>query len=323
MMRAEGTGCVMLDGWLKAGITREGAGSKAPEPPSHWAAIGNHGRKAQARLARTYLPELRTAALRFAKPLLFGAALLLACATALLLLPGRGGADAPDDRKAATPATPGGPEKPAWLPVVRPIRLFALEAPELIKAVASYDAIRSTAGDGREDSLSFGAAARLDALFMRLSVYRAGSEAADPAPFFVDLTRRVATAGLAVSKATQGEPIRTKFGDMEIAEMKLSMKGVERSCLAFRRAVPGESLRLGGWYCTPAGAFGGRAGLSCLIDRLALISAGEDNALRDGFVAAERRRLACGKSPMLAASVASAASAQDPNPPRLRGLKPR
>ena len=313
----------MLDGRLKAaGIAREGGGSKAPEPASQWAAIGAHGRKAESRLARIYLPELRSA-LRFAKPVLFGAALLLACATALLLLPGQGGANAPDDGKAATPATPGAPEKPAWLHVIRPIHLFALEAPELIKTAANYDAIRSTAGDGREDSLSFGSAARLDALFMRLSVYRAGSEAADPAPFFVDLTRRVATAGLAVSKATQGEPIHTKFGDMEIAEMKLSMKGVERACLAFRRAVPGESLRLGGWYCAPIGAFAGRATLSCLIDRLALLSAGEDHLLRDGFVAAERRRLTCGKAPMLAVSAGSAPLVQDPNPPRLRGAKMR
>ena len=57
----------------------------------------------------------------------------------------------------------------------------------------------------------------------------------------------------------------------------------------------------------------------------ALLSAGEDTALRDSFVAAERRRpAACGKTPYFATATAggpaiSAAIGQ----PRLRGTKAR
>ncbi|SDQ89331.1 hypothetical protein SAMN05444161_0999 [Rhizobiales bacterium GAS191] len=271
--------------------------------------------------------KLRALTLRLVKPALFAVALLLAGATLVLLLPGQSGATAPDEPKpdepkvAAAPSPPALPPKPAFVPIIRPIRLFALEAPELVKAVANYDAIRSTGGDGREDDLSFGSAARTDALHLRLAIYRAGSEAGEASPLFVELTRRAAAAGLAVSKTTPGKPMRSKFGEMETAEVRLSMQGVERSCLAFRRAVTGEALRLTGWYCAPAGAFAGRAGLACLIDRLALLSAGEDTALRNGFVSAERRRLACGKAPLLAASAGSLPLANDANPPRLRGTK--
>jgi len=118
---------------------------------------------------------------------------------------------------------------------------------------------------------------------------------------------------------TPGEPMHSKFGEMETADIKLSGAGVERQCLAFRRAAPGEALRLTGWYCGPAGAFAGRAGLACLIDRLALLGAGEDSELRDGFAAAERRRMACGKAPLLA----QAAEPARASPPRLRGAKLR
>jgi hypothetical protein len=77
-----------------------------------------------------------------------------------------------------------------------------------------------------------------------------------------------------------------------------------------------------GWYCVPAGSFAGRGGLSCLINRLALLSAGEDNILRDSFVAAERRRpAACGKGPLLAASAGTAPLPAEISPAKLRGIK--
>jgi hypothetical protein len=321
----------MLDGWLKAvGIKlgrreREVSLIEAEAEAPHGSALAAIGRElgsnAEAPVRSRDFANLR-------KLSVIGAGGILACGAIFLLWPGESGARAPEGQRlaaASAPAlqpAPALPQKPAFVPVIRPLHLFALEAPELIKAGANYDAIRATNGDGREDSLSFGTAARSDALFMQLSVYRVGTEVTEPTAFFVDITRRAASVGLAVAKATPGEVLHTKFGDMETAEMRLSVGEYERGCLAFRRAVPGESLRLAGWYCAPNGAFVGRAGLSCLIDRLALLSAGEDHVLRDGFVAAERRRPSCGKAPLIAAS-ASAAPPADVSPTRLRGPKGR
>ena len=313
----------MLDRWLKAaGVDAESVGGQVPPEgrifdASSWEPSDGAAKAlGSGRPRRHSRSSVGTA--RVPRFVLFSVALIFACATALLVLSEESGASSPEHQEPAD-ATPS--QKPAWLPVIRPLRLFALEAPELIKAAPNYDAARSTLGDGREDNLSFGAAARGDASFMRISVYRPGSEAADPAPFFVDLSRRAASVGLAVAKATPGEPTQTKFGEMETAEVKLSMNDVERSCLAFRRAAKGENLRIAGWYCAPVGSFAGRASLACLVDRLALLSAGEDLALRDGFVAAEKRRpAACGKGPLLAAT--SAATPVLPQG-KLRGTKPR
>jgi hypothetical protein len=314
----------MLDRWLKAagveadGVARQASRDERVFDVSQWREFDGSAEGLAARRPQRHVGRSR----RLQRLALFGLAMLFACATALLLLSAESGSA--EEQQAAPPASPGTPQKPAWLPVVRPIRLFALEAPELIKTAQNYDAVRSTSGDGREDNLAFGAAARADAPYMRISVYRAGSEAVDPAPFFVDLSRRAASVGLAVAKTTPGQPTLSKFGEMETAEVKLQINEVERNCLAFRHAVGGENLRITGWYCAPAGSFAGRAGLSCLVDRLALLSAGEDHALRDSFVAAERRRpAACSKGPLLAASAGSAPLPPEIGPARLRGTKPR
>jgi hypothetical protein len=280
--------------------------------------------------AALVLPTLKTAfkilrrafaalgkATRVAKLAAVVAMLVLAGGALALLLPNPGDASAPES------VTPPTAMKPAFVPVMRPLRLFALEAPEFTKVSVNYEAIRSTMGDGREDDLSFGEVVNTDAPFMRIGVYRAGSEASEPAPFAVDLTRRAAAVGLSVAKIRQSEPMHPKFGDMQTADIKLSGKGVERPCIAYRRAVASEPLRIAGWYCAPIDGFAGRASLSCLIDRLNLISAGADTALRDSFVAAERRRVACGRIPMLANSAAMPSVAEGKDPPRLRGIKLR
>ena len=313
----------MLDRWLKTagvgpdGLAQQGTREERVFDASQWREFDGSAEGLGPRRSG----RRRRGALRFQRIALFGFGTLFACAAALLLLSADSGASSAEADKPGGQAGPQAFERPAWLPVVRPIHLFALEAPELIKTTQNYDAIRSTVGDGREDNLSFGSAARGDALFMRVSVYRSGSEATDPAAFFVDLSRRAASVGLSVAKTTPGEAMGTKFGEMETAEVKFSSGDVERSCLAFRHAVPGENLRISGWYCAPAGGFAGRAGLSCLIDRLALLSAGEDHVLRDGFVAAERRRPAtCVKGPLMAGTVPAALAPEIGNA-KLRGVK--
>jgi hypothetical protein len=262
--------------------------------------------------------------LPFARPPLLGAPPLVAWAAALLLLTAEGGAGmAQEPEIARNTPTLVARGTSSFVSIDRPTALFALDSAELAKAGESHDAVRARTGDGREDSLTFGAAARSDAPFMELAVYRIGSEASDPAPFFVELSRRAAAAGLAVSKATPADPMRSKFGDLESADVKLSLNGVERSCVAFRRAVPGETLQLGGWYCPPAGSFAERAELSCIIDRLEPSNANEDRTTREGFAKAEDRRLGCGRPPVLTASALAAPPVQTVDPPRRHGTKAR
>jgi hypothetical protein len=286
-----------------------------------------------ARLARIESLRGRRSA-PSASLILFGTAFICISSAALLLLPARGGATMPEEPKIASrEASPG--DAPSWTRLPHPAPLFTLEAVELSKTQMSYEAMRSALGEGREDRLVFGAAARANEPFMEVSILRAGAEAGDAASFFVDLSRRAAAAGVAVAKATPGEPLPSKFGEMESAEARLSTNGAERSCLAFRRAVPGEALRLLGWYCPAEGARARAPELSCLIERLELSGTTEDKPLRDAFAAAQARRLGCkapsapaslsaGKPPtVISASAASMAPLLEARPPRPRGTKPR
>ena len=277
-----------------------------------------------ARLARIESLRARKSSAS-ASLIIFGAAFLATCGAALFLVPARGGATMPEAPKIASHDLGAVTlELPAWTPILHPTPLFMLDAGELQKLEIGYEAVRSTSGEGREDRLVFGAAARSDAPFMEIAIYRTGGEAGEPAPFFVDLSRRAAAAGVAVAKTTPGAPMRSKFGEMESAEAKLSLNGVERSCLAFRRAVPGEPLRVLGWYCAPAGAQAKGAELSCLIERLELSGATDDQTLRDAFASAHSRHLECSKpAPLLANSAVSLTSLLDATPPHRRGTKAR
>ncbi|MBV9518611.1 MAG: hypothetical protein JO068_10860 [Hyphomicrobiales bacterium] len=277
-----------------------------------------------ARLARLESLGARSAS-PSASLMLFGTALLATCMAALLLVPARGGATMAEAPKIASHDLASmTPDLPAWTRISHPAPLFTLDAPELQKLEKGYEAMHSTSGDGREDRLIFGVPTRSDAPFGEVAIYRTGGEAGEPPPFFVDLSRRAAAAGVAVAKATPAPPMRSKFGEMESAEAKLSLNGVERACLAFRRALPGETLRLLGWYCPPAGGQVEGAELSCLVERLELSGAKDDNALRDAFAATQARRLGCAKAPpVVANSAVSMISLLDANPPRRRGTKAR
>jgi hypothetical protein len=268
--------------------------------------------------------------------ILFGTAFICISSAALLLLPARGGATMPEEPKIATrEPSPAPGDAPSWTRIAHPAPLFTLEAIELSKMQMSYEATRSTQVEGREDRLVFGSAARADEPFIEVAILRAGAEAGEAASFFVDLSRRAAAAGVAVAKASPGEPLPSKFGEMESAETRLSANGAERSCLAFRRAVPGEVLRLFGWYCPSEGARARAPALSCLIERLELSGTTEDKTLRDVFAAAQARRLGCktpaapaslaaGKAPMvISASAASLGPLLETKPPRPRGTKRR
>ena len=51
---------------------------------------------------------------------------------------------------------------------------------------------------------------------LRLVIYRPGKEAPPDQPFFVDLARRAAETGRAITRAAQPSAIVTKFGAFEV-----------------------------------------------------------------------------------------------------------
>ena len=314
------------------GALTRGSGEWAAKPQAR--KLGAVSAGEAARLARIESLGRRRAGAS-ASIMLFGSAFICMLLAALLFLPARGGASmAEGPRLASREASPPS-GTPSWSQIAHPTPLFSLDAAELSNTERTYEAVRSTFGNGREDRLVFGVASRADKIFMEVAISNSGNGAGDAAPFFVDLSRRAAAAGVAVAKASPGEPLLSRFGEMESAETRLSANGVERSCLAFRRAVPGEALRLLGWYCPPEGTHVLTSELSCLIDRLEISGNVEDEAVREAFASARARRLECkalpaaastvvGKgSPSISASAASMEALLETIVPRPRGTKPR
>jgi hypothetical protein len=183
------------------------------------------------------------------------------------------------------PEAPPSPA-PVWLDISKPLRLYDLSAPQLAHEKFAYEARRHSTGGGREDLLTFGEFAGRK-WFLRLSVYRHGEEKTADAPFFVDMARRAAPLGLSLDHAKLERGEKTRFGDLETAELTLSEKSLSReNCRGFRLVRVSPGLTLAGLACAPGAEALSAPDLACLVDRLDLLIAGADRPLRDFFGAA-------------------------------------
>lgn len=178
---------------------------------------------------------------------------------------------------------------PAWTEINRPFPLYSLEAPEVSKLSSAYEARRHLTGGGRQDILTFGTP-RPDSAYFRLAVYRVGEEDAPKAPLFVELARRAADAGLAITKSALPALLRTRFGDAEAAEVTLTAAdGANLPCTGLRLDAKTLNWRMTGFACGGSKPLPRRA-LQCILDRLDLNTAGEDRALAAFFAETELRR---------------------------------
>ena len=137
--------------------------------------------------------------------------------------------------------------------------------------------------------LTFGEFAGTDP-FVRVSVYRHGSEKSADAAFFVDMARRAAQLGLSLGRADFAEAQATRLGDVETAALTMTEGRVTReNCRGFRFSAAQLGLTVAGFACGAGQEAVSGGDLACLLDRLDLVSAGEDRALRDFFAAAQAR----------------------------------
>jgi hypothetical protein len=178
--------------------------------------------------------------------------------------------------------------KPAWVEIAKPYRLFALNSPDWGREPAAYTAQRHRDGGGRRDHLTFGTFGA-DQPWLHLTLYRIGSEDADLAPFFVDMARRAAPAGLAVAHMGQPKALPTRFGMFDVADFTLTAPAgaadPSTKCLGFRLADT-KTLQIGGFVCAAPGKPIDRARLACTLERIDLVAAGDDTDLRAFFTEA-------------------------------------
>ena len=215
------------------------------------------------------------------------------------------------------------PPVPQWVDITRPFELFSLDAPELGKEQRTYRARRHTGG-GRTDTLGFGTLAG-STPFLRLTVYRRGQESPAPVPFFVDLARGAAAAGLSIGRSLQPQESMTRFGPVQVADVDLvDPEGAASPCLGFRSADRDTPVKLSGFACGSKDKPMSRPGLTCLIERLDLTSAGDDAALASFFAKAElNRNPACSGTALAPVTARSSWLDQADARPQLRTKKTR
>ena len=194
-------------------------------------------------------------------------------------------AAAPALMEAPAPA----PAVERWIDIAKPFRLFDLPSPTFGREPDLYTARRHRTGGGRADTLAYGSFEG-DAPWLRVTVYRVGAEGPPKGNVFVSIARAAAGAGLAVIHSGLAEPVPTRFGPLDVAEVRLAGRGASRACVGYRLGIADPSLLITGLACAPGDKPPSAASLACTVDRLDLLSAGDDTALADYFAKAEFQR---------------------------------
>ncbi len=189
-----------------------------------------------------------------------------------------------------------------WSPATRSLPAFAVSQPELVGKTATYDIFRHPGG-GRKDILRW--AAPGEKPVAELEIYRPGAESNASAPPATPME----AAGV----------IESKFGPVTLLRIA-APAGNTSACVYFVQHLDAQSLnpdlKISGWSCQGDSLPARRTAIGCILNRLTLLTAGNDPKLADLFAQAELRRGGCKPGPE---SVTSASWVTETENPRLRG----
>jgi hypothetical protein len=176
-----------------------------------------------------------------------------------------------------------------------PFSAFDLNAPEFEREKKTIAVRDGDEGVGRVDALTFGQFA-MGVPFLRLDVHQDISEKEANSDFFLDMTRHASQLGLNAARIGQPAALSTRFGEFEVADIRLMQpagEGVaasERTCLAARMIKETPSLEIAGVACGAANQPIDRPALGCILDRLEFKADGASKDLADYFAASEAER---------------------------------
>lgn len=188
-----------------------------------------------------------------------------------------------------------------WVRIAKPIAMFGLDSVELDRQAPVYEARRSQDGGKREDVLVFGRFTEAKPhLVLRLLLDAKDDQLSQP--FVIAMVREAAGRGMSMQRSGAPTGIETKFGLVETADATLSDGEANRACIGFRHRMADAHLSLSGWWCGVANRPADRQQLICLLDRVDLLSAGDDRALHAAFARTELKRQPACSPPRLSAS---------------------
>jgi hypothetical protein len=203
---------------------------------------------------------------------------------------------------------------PSWSVANHSQPAFALSAPGQAEKSITYTILRHPQG-GRKDIFS-----RLgsgDRSIAELEIYRFGDEAASVPRPSEDLSLRMPPGG----ELEAAGVIDSKFGT--VALLRRTTAGAHprdkrgtAGCLGFFKGVDDPALRISGWSCEGGSLPAQRSAVGCMLDRLTLLSAGNEPKLAELFARGELNPRNCGATGGSAASGDWITQADDPH---LRG----
>jgi hypothetical protein len=198
------------------------------------------------------------------------------------------------------PTAPSG-----WSMASRSHPAFAISQPEFIGKTDSYEILRHPLG-GRKDIIRWAVAGETPTA--EIEIYRPGDELSQAGPATSDIANRMGASGHELEAAGV---IDSKFG--EVALLRPAARPEDGSvCLGFMKNLDNPALRISGWTCQGDSLPARRAAVGCMLNRLVLLTAGNEPKLAETFARAELKRGSCG--PTAAASWVTTAEN-----PKLRG----
>jgi hypothetical protein len=189
-----------------------------------------------------------------------------------------------------------------WIEANRPHPAFALTLPSLADAEHHYAIRRHAAGGGRKDILTFGDITA-EGPFAVIEVYRPGKEPVAFMDPMRELAVRLSRADIADELRPTGT-LDSKFGPVALVDFSLRRQRRYRGCTGFVRTSPEARMQIVGWFCSPGPEPMAHTIVGCALDRLSVLSAGNDPAMAQHFARAELNRDFCRqKDPILYARI--------------------
>lgn len=182
------------------------------------------------------------------------------------------------------------PRDHAWAAVPRPQPAFAAPVADFSAYSESYEILRHPQG-GRRDIIRWSASAPERPL-AQIELYRPGTE----------LTAFKPPIDAVAAHVAQGRPdgvqtagvIEAKFGPVALFRFSGQTRGQAHRCIGFAHSFETPRLQLSGWSCQGDTPQLQRQAIACMLDRLTMLSAGNDPKFAELFARAELRRAGCG-----------------------------
>lgn len=187
-------------------------------------------------------------------------------------------------------------DKGAWSLAGRSARAFTVGQFDFPNKTETYEIFRHPGG-GRKDVFHWiGADGKPVA---ELEIYRPGSEFDHSGPAVAEIAARMDPDGMRELEAAG--IIDSKFGTVTLLRL-VGGADAPRGCFGFIKRIDEPNLRIAGWSCQGDNVPARRAAISCLLNRLTLLTAGNDPKMAELFARAELKRGDCSTSPTPALS---------------------